>query len=341
MWETIRGYLTFTRKERYGVLFLLLVIGLLFILSRLFKPAVGDPDPDAYKQLVKATMDLDNRLRDSAKSSVGLERYEPRNRDASGLNHRTDENQVSIVMFYFDPNRASAADWQRLGLTPRLTQTIMRYIEKGGQFRKPEDLKKIYGIHTGDYKRLLPYVRIAEISDSFHNRIYSYGKGSPSGTPAKNIDSFAKTRSLIKGYGSDRAGKKPESINVNQADSAAWCRFPGIGAKLASRIVNFRGRLGGFYNIEQVGETFGLTDSVFQSIKYYLQLGPERIRQIDINSAGTETLQAHPYIRWKFAKMIVEYRNQHGAYHAVEELLQLALMDSAKFKKIKPYIAVK
>jgi DNA uptake protein ComE-like DNA-binding protein len=341
MWETIRGYLTFTRKERYGVLFLLLVISLLFILSHLFKPAVGDPDPDAYMQLVKATMDLDNRLRDSVKSSVGHERYEPLKHDAPGLNLRTDENQVSMAMFYFDPNRTSAADWQRLGLTPRLTQTIMRYIEKGGQFRKPEDLKKIYGIHPGDYERLLPYVRIAEISGSFRKRFYAYGKVSPSEVLAKNTDSFLKARPSTKRYGTSWAGKKPEKTDINQADSAAWCRFPGIGAKLAARIVNFRGRLGGFCNIEQVGETFGLTDSVFQSIKYFLQLGPERIDQIDINSAGTETLQSHPYIRWKLAKLIVEYRNQHGAFNAVEELLQLSLMDSASFKKIKPYIVVK
>ena len=48
-------------------------------------------------------------------------------------------------------------------------------------------------------------------------------------------------------------------------------RFPGIGAKLASRIIHFRGKLGGFYQIEQVGETFGLPDSSFQKIKYYLR----------------------------------------------------------------------
>jgi DNA uptake protein ComE-like DNA-binding protein len=326
MWEAIRGYLTFTRKERYGVLFLLLVIGLLFILPHLFTHAVGDPDPEAYKKLAKVSMELDRRLRDSAKSSISHERYEPRKSDSAGLIQRADENRISVEMFYFDPNHISATDWQRLGLTPRLTQTIMRYKEKGGQFHKPEDLKKIYGIRPHDYERILPYVRIPVIPRSFQNRSYSYSKVSSPQTES---------------YGVAWAGKKPEKTDINQADSAAWCRFPGIGTKLASRIMNFRGRLGGFCNIEQVGETFGLPDSVFQKIKNYLQLGPEQVSQIDINSAKIETLQAHPYIRWKLAKMIVEYRNQHGAYHAVEELLKLALLDSAIFRKIKPYIVVK
>ena len=37
MWETIRGYLTFTKKERLGVLFLLLIISILFVLPYFFR----------------------------------------------------------------------------------------------------------------------------------------------------------------------------------------------------------------------------------------------------------------------------------------------------------------
>jgi hypothetical protein len=45
MWETIRGYLTFTRKERFGVLFLLGIITGLFVLPYFFQPHPGDPGP--------------------------------------------------------------------------------------------------------------------------------------------------------------------------------------------------------------------------------------------------------------------------------------------------------
>ena len=51
MWETIRGYLTFTRKERYGVLFLLLLIIVFFTLHYFFKRSPGDPDPETYKKI--------------------------------------------------------------------------------------------------------------------------------------------------------------------------------------------------------------------------------------------------------------------------------------------------
>ena len=49
MWETIRGYLTFNRKERIGVLFLLLLMVVLFVLPYFFRPAAGSPDAAAYE----------------------------------------------------------------------------------------------------------------------------------------------------------------------------------------------------------------------------------------------------------------------------------------------------
>jgi competence protein ComEA len=341
MWETIREYLTFTRKERYGVLFLLLIICLLFILPHLLRPGVGDPDPLAYKKLEKATMELDNQWRDSAVLSVNRKRYEHPKYDAPALYHGVSQNPASVVMFYFDPNRISAADWQRLGLTPRLSQTIIHYIERGGHFHKAEELKKIYGILPGDFNRLIPYVRIGEMPGDFHHRMQTDGKSSSSVVPPGHTDTLFRGNPITKNYEFAWAVKKPEITDINQADSAVWCRLPGIGPKLAFRIVKFREKLGGFCCIEQVGETFGLSDSVFQKIKPFLRLGTGQLTQIDINTASAETLQVHPYIRWKLAKMIVDYRNQHGQYHVVGELLQLALMDSVIFKKLIPYIVVK
>jgi DNA uptake protein ComE-like DNA-binding protein len=61
-------------------------------------------------------------------------------------------------------------------------------------------------------------------------------------------------------------------IDINSADTTSFIALPGIGSKLAARIINFRDKLGGFYSVAQVGETFGLPDSTFQKIKQYLKL---------------------------------------------------------------------
>ncbi|WP_161662352.1 helix-hairpin-helix domain-containing protein [Pedobacter sp. V48] len=46
----------------------------------------------------------------------------------------------------FDPNTISVDDWQRLGLSFKQSAAILKYLEKGGKFKKTEDLKKMYTI---------------------------------------------------------------------------------------------------------------------------------------------------------------------------------------------------
>jgi competence ComEA-like helix-hairpin-helix protein len=62
------------------------------------------------------------------------------------------------------------------------------------------------------------------------------------------------------------------------------------------------------------------------------------LHQIDINTATKEELRSHPYIRWQLAQEIIEYRQQHGAFRSVDELLVLAQMNPEKFEKLKPYL---
>ena len=62
-------------------------------------------------------------------------------------------------------------------------------------------------------------------------------------------------------------------------------RLPGIGPKLAARIISFREKLGGFYDVTQVAETFGLPDSTFQKIKSRLRSDGQVLRKMDLNTA--------------------------------------------------------
>jgi competence protein ComEA len=324
MWETIRGYLTFTRKERFGVLFLLVIISLLFVLPYFFRPEPGEPDPEKYEKMKIGIQKFESVHPDSFRKTDDQNREAGRKQEFKSPAKRVPKENRQL--FYFDPNTLKPEGWQRLGLTDHLAQTIVHFIEKAGQFRKPEDLKKIYGLQAAEYERLLPYVRIFKEPQPVRN---------PSGDPAKGIKNGTPAEAMI-----PHVSKKLEITDINEADSSQWCRLPGIGAKLASRIVHFRDLLGGFYLVDQVGETFGLPDSTFQKIKPVLVLNAVSVVLIDLNNASKESLQLHPYIRWQVAKAIITYRNQHGNFRSVEELMQLALMDSVKFVKLKPYLTV-
>jgi hypothetical protein len=126
MWETIRGYLTFTRKERYGVLFLLLLVSILFVLP-FFKPSTGDPDPGAYQNMKEGIRKFESRIADSAGDSDNHHRYREQPGDESTNDPSNVKKPLAPELFYFDPNQNSASDWQRLGLTHRLSNTISLY----------------------------------------------------------------------------------------------------------------------------------------------------------------------------------------------------------------------
>ena len=221
-------------------------------------------------------------------------------------------------LFYFDPNTIEKRGWEKLGLREKTIQTIMNYLAKGGKFRKPEDLKKVYGLRENEFERLEPYIKIEAAAES------------------KKIESFALTNNELQPV--KTISSRYAIIDINTADTSAYISLPGIGSKLAVRIVNFRDKLGGFYSVDQVKETFGLPDSTFQKIKQYLKIDNASVKKININTATVDELKAHPYIKYSLANPIVAYRNEHGLFSKIEDLKKVMVVTEELFIKISPYL---
>ncbi len=222
--------------------------------------------------------------------------------------------------FAFDPNLVSETDLQRLGLPARTIKGIMNYRSKGGKFRKPEDFGKIYSLEEEDFDRLQPFINIGVIAGSSIERPAAFVGGA----------TFPEKKWAVKG-----------PVDINRAGLDDWLRLPGIGEKRARQLVNFRESLGGFLRVEQVAEMYGLPDSVFQKIRSMLTLESNSIHHININAASVEELDRHPYISFKQATLIVNYRTQHGSYAKPEEISQIvAFTDKNWLEKIRPYLAV-
>jgi len=124
------------------------------------------------------------------------------------------------------------------------------------------------------------------------------------------------------------------------ADTTAFISLPGIGSKLAARIINFRDKLGGFYSVEQVKETFGLPDSTYQKIKQYLNLENPSVKKININTATVDELKAHPYIKYILANPIVAYRNEHGLFSKIEDVKKVMVVTEEVYSRIAPYLSL-
>ena len=61
---------------------------------------------------------------------------------------------------------------------------------------------------------------------------------------------------------------------------------------------------------------------------------------VHINTADEKALDALPGVGPVTAKRIVEYRTEHGAFQAVEELMKVRGIGSAKFEQLKDKIAL-
>jgi len=129
-------------------------------------------------------------------------------------------------------------------------------------------------------------------------------------------------------------------IDINTADTSAFISLPGIGSKLAARIVTFREKLGGFYSVEQIGETYGLADSTFQKIKQYFKLDNASVKKININTATVDEMKSHPYIKYSLANPILAYRNEHGAFSKIEDVRKVMIITDQIYEKIAPYLTI-
>jgi competence protein ComEA len=320
----LKDYFTFTKKERRAVIILAVLAILFSLLPALFPALVKNEtdfiiDEEAEAQLAAMrTKEKSTPSTDDETNPADL--YQPKNNSYPQYNTATKGE-----LFYFDPNTATEDEFLRLGIKDKTVQTILKYRSKGGQFKKPEDINRIYGLSAKDKERLLPYVKIESSNASVSTSSTATVFNTPSPTAFKPAS----------------AGKTSKPIDINKADTAEWKSLKGIGSYYARKIVAFRDKLGGFYSVQQVGETFGLPDSTFQTIKPFLLVNTSAIKQINLNTATVDDLKVHPYIKGNIAHAIINYRNTHGEFKSLEQLQNIGAIDEELYRKIVPYLTVR
>lgn len=238
-------------------------------------------------------------------------------------NARYPAKEPSVVASFaaFDPNLVSLDELLKMGLNKRSASIWVKYTSKGGHFKKAEDVLKIYGLPEEWYKQAKPYLQIQTKS---------------------NLEADAPGKASYSSFEDKKFTKKGAQacvpIDVNTADTAAWQSLRGIGKVLANRIIKFRDKLGGFYLVDQVKETFGLADSVYQKIRPCLQLNAPTLKPLLINQASFNELASHPYLGFKAAKAIMNWKDQHGPFGKMEDLEGLVALEAGKLEKLKPYV---
>lgn len=290
----LKDYFSFTRSQKNGILVLISLI-ILIIIVRLAVPHFRS-----------------NRIQDFSEFQEEISEFEKSLTDSNSAIPEKQTEDSGSGLFFFDPNTISAADLERLDLSPFVIENILKYREKGGKFKRKTDLLKIYGLDTAVYQSLESYIQIKKPEEEISGEVFIEGKNHTEFSP----------------------------IPINLSDSADLIKIRGLGPVLSGRIVKYRNLLGGYVRKEQLLEVYGLTPERFTEVKEAIYIDTTNIIPIFLNSVDEETLGSHPYLNFYQARAIIHYREISGRFNRIDEISENHLLPEDILEKIRPYLTL-
>lgn len=290
------------KKERLGlsvIIFLILIV----LAMRSYYLNYSEPDHNRYKDLI---------------SQVDFVSEDNNNKTLKQKKHK--KSPTPTIRFSFDPNSLSEDSFSLLGLPKYVGANIEKYRAKGGKFRTPYDLKRIYGIEKY-YNNISDLISIKKINAPIHIR--------------KTVEKITEKTYLLKEPDSRRV------IELNTADSIDLLELKGIGPFYAKTILEMRQKLGGFANAKQLTEAYGVPDTILQTIDpKWIKIDLTKIRKINLNTADFITLVKHPYLNKNQTNAILAYRRAHGGFKSAEDLKKIHLISNEDYAKLRWYLEV-
>jgi competence ComEA-like helix-hairpin-helix protein len=294
-----RIYFVMTAEQWLGVVVLVvLVVGTLMVVKR-FQPPKEDETV---------------WVNDSTKSQFAD--YQEKQDSIRKAQWRRQRDTIAIRMEVFDPNTADSSTLVHLGFKPWQAKNMVKYRAAGGRYRKPEDLKKLYGMTDSMFQALTPYIYIAR----------------------EEVDSVAVDSLRKDSLPRWEEENKDTILNLRTADTVELKMIHGIGSYRARQIVRYREQLGGFVSVEQVLEAKGMENVDADSLLAHFWIDSVKIEPMNVNSVGVQRLSRHPYLRFEQAQAIYELRRKKIRLDSIQQLQQIECISAETLEKIAPYL---
>ena len=296
----LRTYFSFSKREKNGLLVLLTILLVIIGINLMLPIIIPTPKYDFSEweeQVATYQKHLDSLSRE--------------------------KNRLHLVPF--NPNKVTRDELMAMGIPEKPASNWANYLRKGGHFRKPEDVGKIYGLSDSISEKLVPFVRMVEDTMPRVKRIVK-------NRPLRKSSAVKKPR--LQAAVPDKIAIPV--VDLNRADSVGLEKLPGIGPVLAGRIVKYRRLLGGYYSVGQLKEVYGLRGEHYNKALPYLTVAKDSLHPIQINFASLGDLARHPYINYREAKAVVNKREKLGKIESFDVLEDIFLPE--KVEKLHPYI---
>jgi competence protein ComEA len=184
---------------------------------------------------------------------------------------RPTELQGGTALTYrIDLNSATLAELLQLpGVGPKMAARIEHYrIAKGG-FRSTDELLKVGGIGLTTLERLRPWVCVGSDDEEEDET------EPPAVAVRKTVPMKAGQPAAVKPLSSKEAALKGAVIDLNRASLQDLQRLPGIGAKMAQRIVDERSKRR-FATVEELRRVAGIGPKTLTRLQPYLRVEKKR-----------------------------------------------------------------
>jgi competence ComEA-like helix-hairpin-helix protein len=376
MSENIKDYFYFTKREKNGIMVLLVILITLIVFPYIYS---------TFKKSTKTESTFQKEIEGFVLSLHEVEEPSHKNRLDQYIINRYD----SIDLFFFNPNTTNDLNYKKLGFTDKQIGTIRNYLQKGGRFYIKDDFRKIYGIRHQQYEIVKPYLLLPDEKPEWggttkHNNqsenetrqptlfVFDPNKASDEdftdlGLSEQNIKtirnyllkigSFRTKEDFKKIYGiseekynqlepyifiekKEEKVKITKQIEINTASVEELEALKGIGKFTAEEIIKYREKLGGYYSTSQLLEIKAIKPDKYEQFKDGLIADKSKIKPIRLNFADISELVSHPYINYHQAKEIVSYRSKNGAFTSKNQLVQNKLFLEQSFQKIEYYLTL-
>ncbi|MBS1542329.1 MAG: helix-hairpin-helix domain-containing protein [Bacteroidetes bacterium] len=216
---------------------------------------------------------------------------------------------ASIPTVTIDLQTADLHQLESSGLRSVIASRLIHFREAGGIIRSRADLLKIYGMDSTWTVKT--------------NFIFARPMRKEKAAPASHLQ------------------KVQLSLDINLADSIQLLMIKGVGPIRARRIILFREKLGGFVNMEQLKEVYGIDSTTLKNLyrSSFISQGFDP-RKISLNRASWEEFSAHPYLTRKEAAALLAYRTQHGKFDSVRQILTVRLLQEERLLRLLPYLSL-
>ncbi len=236
------------------------------------------------------------------------------------------ENVIVKSLFIFNPNTIDSLALDSLALPNSIKMNMLRYRAKGGRFRFKEDLKKLYGMNDSIFEAIDNFIQLK-------SKAYS--------SKRKKIVKKFSIPIKIQQKSIQEEEKQINQIEINSATESELKSIYGIGNVFSSRIIKYRNLLGGYYEIDQLKEVYGLSEETFCQISPFLIVDTTFINCININFASKKQLVRHPYLSWKEVNAIFSFKSKVGFIELTSQLKEENILNDSIYQQVCPYLRTK